>query len=157
MAALLQLAMSVAAVPHLPEEETTPSVDVEIASPDQQHLAAAAAPSMAVFPPAADEEEEEEAVAVLLSGEFFTCWSSLSESTDDETTRRTTTESMFYIPTNGSNDVGRRRRKVRSWSRGSFLGRGSFGMVFEGITNEGVFFAVKEVYLDDQGDRKSVV
>lgn len=133
MAALVQLAMSVAAVPHLPEEETTPSVDVEIASPDQQHLAAAAAPSMAVFPPAADEEEEEEAVAVLLSGEFFTCWSSLSESTDDETTRRTTTESMFYIPMNGSNDVGR-RRKVRSWSRGSFLGRGSFGMVFEGIT-----------------------
>uniref|UniRef100_A0A0E0DCN2 mitogen-activated protein kinase kinase kinase n=1 Tax=Oryza meridionalis TaxID=40149 RepID=A0A0E0DCN2_9ORYZ len=153
MAAQVQLAMPVAAVPHLPAEETTPSVDVEIASPDQQQPAAAAAPSMAVFPPAADDDDEEEAVAVLLSGEFFTCWSSLSESTDDETTRRTTTESMFYIPMNGNNDVGRRRRrrKVRSWSRGSFLGRGSFGMVFEGITNEGVFFAVKEVYLDDQG------
>uniref|UniRef100_A0A0D9W3E8 Protein kinase domain-containing protein n=1 Tax=Leersia perrieri TaxID=77586 RepID=A0A0D9W3E8_9ORYZ len=41
------------------------------------------------------------------------------------------TESMFFIPSNG--DLG--RRKVRSWNRGKFLGRGSFGVVFEGISN----------------------
>lgn len=39
----------------------------------------------------------------------------------------------------------------KSWIKGQMLGRGSFGTVYEGISDAGVFFAVKEVSLVDQG------
>ncbi|KAL6907528.1 hypothetical protein ACP4OV_002567 [Aristida adscensionis] len=100
------------------------------------------------------EEDEDEDAAVLLTleelrlgetSEDFTGTSSLSTVNDDETSS-TTTESMFYISPNG-----RFRRKIRSWNRGMLLGSGSFGTVYEGISDEGVFFAVKEVSLYDQG------
>jgi len=55
-----------------------------------------------------------------------------------------TTGSRIFIPPNG-------RIKIRSWNRGMLLGSGSFGNVYEGISDEGVFFAVKEVSLSDQG------
>uniref|UniRef100_A0A0D3FGH8 mitogen-activated protein kinase kinase kinase n=1 Tax=Oryza barthii TaxID=65489 RepID=A0A0D3FGH8_9ORYZ len=98
-------------------------------------------------------EEEDDAAAVLTleelrlgeTSEEFTGTSSLSTTNDDETSS-TTTESMFYISPNG-----RFRRKIRSWYRGMLLGSGSFGTVFEGISDEGAFFAVKEVCLCDQG------
>ncbi|KAL6644800.1 hypothetical protein ACP70R_016408 [Stipagrostis hirtigluma subsp. patula] len=101
-----------------------------------------------------DPEEEDEDAAVVLTleelrlgetSEEFTGTSSLSTINDDETSS-TTTESMFYISPNG-----RFRRKIRSWNRGMLLGSGSFGTVYEGISDEGVFFAVKEVSLYDQG------
>ena len=60
--------------------------------------------------------------------EGFTGTSSLSTTNDDETCS-TTTESMFYISPNG-----RFRRKIRSWNRGVLLGSGSFGTVYEGIS-----------------------
>uniref|UniRef100_R7W2Y7 mitogen-activated protein kinase kinase kinase n=1 Tax=Aegilops tauschii TaxID=37682 RepID=R7W2Y7_AEGTA len=96
-----------------------------------------------------DAEEDEDAAEVLTledlrlgeSSEEFTGTSSISTTNDDETT-----ESMFYISPNG-----RFKRKIRSWSRGVLLGSGSFGTVYEGISDEGVFFAVKEVSLHDQG------
>ncbi|XP_062216141.1 mitogen-activated protein kinase kinase kinase 1-like [Phragmites australis] len=102
---------------------------------------------------AVDEEEEEDAAVVLTleelrlgeTSEDFTGTSSLSTINDDETSS-TTTESMFHISPNG-----RFRRKIRSWNRGMLLGSGSFGTVYEGISDEGVFFAVKEVSLYDQG------
>ncbi|KAH9315550.1 hypothetical protein KI387_024177, partial [Taxus chinensis] len=45
------------------------------------------------------------------------------------------------------------RFKVRfqSWIKGHVLGSGSFGTVYEGISDGGFFFAVKEVSLVDQG------
>ncbi|KAK2442314.1 mitogen-activated protein kinase kinase kinase [Trifolium repens] len=39
------------------------------------------------------------------------------------------------------------------WQKGEFLGGGSFGSVYEGISDDGIFFAVKEVSLLDQGDQ----
>ncbi|KAK3151114.1 hypothetical protein QOZ80_3AG0241920 [Eleusine coracana subsp. coracana] len=99
-----------------------------------------------------EDEDEDAAVALALeelrlgeTSEDFTGTSSMSTVNDDETSS-TTTESMFYISPNG-----RFRRKIRSWNRGVLLGSGSFGTVYEGISDEGVFFAVKEVSLYDQG------
>jgi mitogen-activated protein kinase kinase kinase 1 len=86
---------------------------------------------------AAEEKDDDEDGAVLLmlddlrleeSSEGFTGTSSLSTTNDDETSS-TTTESMFYISPNG-----RFRRRIRSWNRGMLLGSGSFGTVYEGIS-----------------------
>ncbi|WOL06582.1 mitogen-activated protein kinase kinase kinase 1-like [Canna indica] len=43
------------------------------------------------------------------------------------------------------------RRSMMSWTRGGQLGSGSFGTVFEAISDDGFFLAVKEVSLLDQG------
>jgi mitogen-activated protein kinase kinase kinase 1 len=95
-----------------------------------------------------EEEDEDEAEVLTLddlrlgdTSEEFTGMSSISTTNDDETA-----DPMFYISPNG-----RFKRKIRSWSRGMLLGSGSFGTVYEGISDEGVFFAVKEVPLHDQG------
>ncbi|CAI9103916.1 OLC1v1002511C1 [Oldenlandia corymbosa var. corymbosa] len=45
------------------------------------------------------------------------------------------------------------RRRITSWQKGDFLGSGSFGTVYEGFTDDGFFFAVKEVSLLDQGSQ----
>ncbi|XP_068637442.1 mitogen-activated protein kinase kinase kinase 1-like isoform X2 [Aristolochia californica] len=67
---------------------------------------------------------------------------------DDDDDSSTTTETMFTISPNG-----RFRRSIRSWIRGTCLGSGSFGTVYEGISDDGFFFAVKEVSLLDQGSK----
>uniref|UniRef100_A0A0D9VXY6 Protein kinase domain-containing protein n=1 Tax=Leersia perrieri TaxID=77586 RepID=A0A0D9VXY6_9ORYZ len=92
--------------------------------------------------------------------EGFTGTSSLSTTNDDDSSS-TNTEAMFIISPNG-----KFKKKIKSWMRGALLGSGSFGMVYEGISdtastgvsgkwdwnaNEGAFFAVKEVSLLDQG------
>ncbi|XP_006494295.2 mitogen-activated protein kinase kinase kinase 1-like isoform X3 [Citrus sinensis] len=46
---------------------------------------------------------------------------------------------------------GKYRRRIISWQKGAPLGSGSFGSVYEGFTDDGFFFAVKEVSLQDQG------
>uniref|UniRef100_A0A0E0K5Q2 mitogen-activated protein kinase kinase kinase n=1 Tax=Oryza punctata TaxID=4537 RepID=A0A0E0K5Q2_ORYPU len=43
------------------------------------------------------------------------------------------------------------RRTITSWLKGEHLGSGSFGSVYEAISDDGFFFAVKEVSLVDQG------
>ncbi|KAL6964350.1 mitogen-activated protein kinase kinase kinase [Sarracenia purpurea var. burkii] len=48
---------------------------------------------------------------------------------------------------------GKFKRSIKSWQKGDFLGRGSFGTVHEGFTDDGFFFAVKEVSLLDQGSQ----
>ncbi|KAK3002131.1 hypothetical protein RJ639_022294 [Escallonia herrerae] len=48
---------------------------------------------------------------------------------------------------------GQFSRSIKSWQKGDFLGSGSFGTVYEGFTDDGFFFAVKEVSLLDQGSQ----
>ncbi|CAL5053402.1 unnamed protein product [Urochloa decumbens] len=74
---------------------------------------------------------------------------SLLSTKKDDGTSSTTNESMFYISQNKM--VRKKMIKIRPWNRGVLLGSGSFGTVYEGISNDGVFFAVKEVNLFDQG------
>ncbi|XP_030475704.2 mitogen-activated protein kinase kinase kinase 1-like [Syzygium oleosum] len=45
------------------------------------------------------------------------------------------------------------RRRITSWQKGDLLGSGSFGTVYEGFTDDGFFFAIKEVSLLDQGNQ----
>ncbi|XP_039113770.1 LOW QUALITY PROTEIN: mitogen-activated protein kinase kinase kinase 1-like [Dioscorea cayenensis subsp. rotundata] len=52
------------------------------------------------------------------------------------------------VNSSGGNSDGRR---IDSWIRVRLLGSGSFGTFFEGISDDGFFFAVKEVSLLDQG------
>ncbi|CAL5039857.1 unnamed protein product [Urochloa decumbens] len=68
---------------------------------------------------------------------------SLTMSDDD--TSSTTTEAKTISPDD------RFKPKIKSWIRGAHLGHGSFGWVYEGISDEGYFFAVKELSSLDQG------
>ncbi|GMI78415.1 MAPK/ERK kinase kinase 1 [Hibiscus trionum] len=72
---------------------------------------------------------------------------SFTTSNDDDSSS-TTTEPMSTISPNG-----RFKRTITSWQKGDLLGRGSFGSVYEGISDDGFFFAVKEVSLLDQGSQ----
>ncbi|XP_039059388.1 mitogen-activated protein kinase kinase kinase 1-like [Hibiscus syriacus] len=72
---------------------------------------------------------------------------SFTTSNDDDSSS-TTTEPMSNISPNG-----RFKRTITYWQKGDLLGRGSFGSVYEGISEDGFFFAVKEVSLLDQGSQ----
>ncbi|KAI4299024.1 hypothetical protein L6164_032519 [Bauhinia variegata] len=56
-------------------------------------------------------------------------------------------EPIYNVSPNGS------FRCTFSWQKGEILGQGSFGTVYEGFTDDGFFFAVKEVSLLDQGSQ----
>ncbi|KAJ4967513.1 hypothetical protein NE237_019362 [Protea cynaroides] len=64
-------------------------------------------------------------------------WTSNDEDSSSSTT-------PFTISPNGSF-----RRNITSWQTGNVLGSGSFGIVYEAITDDGFFFAVKEISLLD--------
>ncbi|XP_050263156.1 mitogen-activated protein kinase kinase kinase 1-like [Quercus robur] len=57
------------------------------------------------------------------------------------------------IPVYSFSPRGKLRRSISSWQKGELLGSGSFGTVYEGYTEDGYFFAVKEVSLLDQGSQ----
>ncbi|THU60881.1 hypothetical protein C4D60_Mb07t17400 [Musa balbisiana] len=90
-----------------------------------------------------EEEFEELRLGETLDG--FTGTSSYLPMNDDDT-HSMTTKTMFNISPNG-----KLKRKIKSWMRGVLLGSGSYGKVYEGISDDGVFFAIKEVSLLDQG------
>ncbi|KAJ4835407.1 hypothetical protein Tsubulata_014439 [Turnera subulata] len=99
---------------------------------------------------AANEKRGEEEEDNLLRTEEFPVLSescSFTTSNDDDSSS-STTEPMSYISPNG-----RIRRIITDWQKGELLGRGSFGSVYEGISDDGFFFAVKEVSLLDQGSQ----
>ncbi|XP_011074882.1 mitogen-activated protein kinase kinase kinase 1 isoform X1 [Sesamum indicum] len=72
---------------------------------------------------------------------------SFTTSSNDDDSSSTTTE-----PTSSISPNGKYRHIIEDWQKGDLLGRGSFGSVYEGIADDGFFFAVKEVSLLDQGD-----
>ncbi|KAF3967343.1 hypothetical protein CMV_008648 [Castanea mollissima] len=57
------------------------------------------------------------------------------------------------IPVYSFSPRGKLSGNISSWQEGEFLGSGSFGTVYEGITEDGFFFAVKEVSLLDLGSQ----
>ncbi|KAL6512076.1 hypothetical protein OROGR_021673 [Orobanche gracilis] len=72
---------------------------------------------------------------------------SFTTSSNDDDSSSTTTEQTLSISPNG-----RFRCVITEWQNGELLGRGSFESVYEGIADDGFFFAVKEVSLLDQAD-----
>ncbi|KAL2893017.1 Mitogen-activated protein kinase kinase kinase 1 [Bienertia sinuspersici] len=68
--------------------------------------------------------------------------------TNDDDSSSSTTEPVSIISPNGVCKVN-----ISQWEKGSQLGKGSFGTVYEGISCEGFFFAVKEVSLLEQGSQ----
>lgn len=85
----------------------------------------------------------------LRAGELIICSGSCSfTTTNDDDSSSTTTEPVSIISPNSGC-----RLNITHWDKGMLLGRGSFGTVYEGISSEGVFFAVKEVSLLEQGSQ----
>ncbi|XP_047960300.1 mitogen-activated protein kinase kinase kinase 1-like isoform X1 [Salvia hispanica] len=72
---------------------------------------------------------------------------SFTASSNDDDSSSTTTDPVSSVSPNGGF-----RRVISSWQKGDLLGSGSFGSVYEGIADDGVFFAIKEVSLLDQGE-----
>ncbi|KAF5204860.1 kinase [Thalictrum thalictroides] len=105
-----------------------------------------------------DEDEAEGMVGVIIEreevdgvriGETTILSESCSFSTsNDDDSSSTTTDPMYIISPNV-----RFRRNIKSWTKGTLLGSGSFGTVYEGFSDDGFFFAVKEVSLLDQGNQ----
>ncbi|XWS15077.1 hypothetical protein CRYUN_Cryun35bG0063300 [Craigia yunnanensis] len=96
-----------------------------------------------------NEENAKEEENLMRIGETAMLSASCSFTTsNDDDSSSTTTEPMSNISPNG-----RFKRTITYWEKGELLGRGSFGSVFEGISDDGFFFAVKEVSLLDQGSQ----
>ncbi|KAF0931277.1 hypothetical protein E2562_002624 [Oryza meyeriana var. granulata] len=66
-----------------------------------------------------------------------------------EATRESTSREIEHLISPSPHT--RFRRSITSWSKGEHLGSGSFGSVYEAISDDGFFFAVKEVSLVEQG------
>ncbi|XP_039041669.1 mitogen-activated protein kinase kinase kinase 1-like isoform X1 [Hibiscus syriacus] len=95
-----------------------------------------------------NEENSEEENLMRIGETAALSESCLSTTSNDEDSSSSTTE-----PTSTISPNGRFKRTITYWEKGELLGRGSFGSVFEGISDDGFFFAVKEVSLLDQGSQ----
>ncbi|QCE00393.1 mitogen-activated protein kinase kinase kinase 1 [Vigna unguiculata] len=94
------------------------------------------------------EREEEESAASI--ADIVDEFSGFSTSNEDDSSSTTTGPNSSNISPNG-----RIKRVITAgnWQKGELLGRGSFGYVYEGISEDGFFFAVKQVSLLDQGNQ----
>ncbi|KAL9234654.1 hypothetical protein vseg_009502 [Gypsophila vaccaria] len=72
---------------------------------------------------------------------------SFTTSNDDDSSSTTTEPVSVISPNSGC------RFNITEWDKVELLGKGSFGTVYKGYTSEGIFFAVKEVSLLEQGSR----
>ncbi|KAL1533685.1 mitogen-activated protein kinase kinase kinase [Salvia divinorum] len=95
-----------------------------------------------------DEDEEDERRRRMAREENFVLSApcSFTTSSNDDDSSSTTTDPVSSVSPNG-----RFRRVISTWQKGDLLGSGSFGSVYEGIADDGFFFAIKEVSLLDQG------
>lgn len=57
----------------------------------------------------------------------------------------------------GISPHGSLKRTISSWMKGGLLGRGSFGTVYEAISHDGFFFAVKEIFMDQGSSKQSIL
>lgn len=94
-----------------------------------------------------EEDEENSTRRIIGVSRLLSESSSFTTTSNDDDSSSSTTERMSIISPNG-----RFTRIITRWERGGLLGRGTFGSVYEGISDDGFFFAVKEVSLLDQGD-----
>ncbi|PRQ21594.1 putative mitogen-activated protein kinase kinase kinase STE-STE11 family [Rosa chinensis] len=112
-------------------------------------------------PSSSDEEDEEEELEEELEGEDVVAdeiretvansgGCSFTTSNDDDSSS-TTTDPSNISPNGRFSPNGKPKLIVTSWEKGDLLGSGSFGSVYEGISDGGCFIAVKEVSLLDQG------
>ncbi|KAI9097489.1 hypothetical protein K1719_025260 [Acacia pycnantha] len=91
------------------------------------------------------EEDNASRLANAVAG-FWGC--SFTTSNEDDSSSSSTGPRSTNISPNV-----RFRRIIANWQKGELLGRGSFGSVYEGISGDGFFFAVKEVSLLDPGSQ----
>ncbi|CAB4267016.1 unnamed protein product [Prunus armeniaca] len=73
---------------------------------------------------------------------------SFTTSNDDDSSSTTTVS-----PNERFSPNGRLKLKITHWEKGELLGSGSFGSVYEAISDCGCFIAVKEVSLLDKGSQ----
>ncbi|CAA6664316.1 unnamed protein product [Spirodela intermedia] len=91
-----------------------------------------------------DQEDEKEVRLVVIPADRTGSCSS-SNSMDDDSPSAIV-EGMYTI-----SPYGKLKRNMVYWEKGRRLGSGSFGTVYEAISDNGFFFAIKEVSLLDQG------
>ncbi|XP_009777785.1 mitogen-activated protein kinase kinase kinase 1-like [Nicotiana sylvestris] len=83
------------------------------------------------------------------SGESTSAVSNISSNSQSDESYTLILKPVYSVSPNGS-------PSIKSWQKGDFLGSGSFGTVYEGFTDDGFFFAVKEVSLFDPGNQQSL-
>lgn len=76
-----------------------------------------------------------------------------SISDEDEESVGNTLSDNISEPVHNVSPNGSSRLRITSWQKGELLGRGSNRTVYEGISNDGSFFAIKEVSLLDPGSK----
>ncbi|CAI9787021.1 unnamed protein product [Fraxinus pennsylvanica] len=99
------------------------------------------------------EEDNMRSIVMRRENGMLSVSPSFTTSNDDDSS------STMTEPTSNISPNGRFRCFIMDWQKGELLGRGSFGSVYEGISDRGIFFAVKEVSLLDQGEegKQSIV
>lgn len=90
-----------------------------------------------------EEKQEDDRGAEVKRGRS---WVLSSSSSGGESFTSSTEKAVYSVSKDGKFKV-----RFDSWIKGNMLGRGSFGTVYEGISDTGFFFAVKEVSLVEQG------
>ncbi|KAL2339840.1 hypothetical protein Fmac_007780 [Flemingia macrophylla] len=100
--------------------------------------------------------KREEEVSVDNAARFAEIVAGLSESSSFSTSNEDDSSSSTTDPKSTNISPNARIKRIitaGSWQKGEFLGGGSFGSVYEGISDDGFFFAVKEVSLLDPGNQ----
>ncbi|XP_078157531.1 mitogen-activated protein kinase kinase kinase 1-like [Carex rostrata] len=103
-----------------------------------------------------EQSQEEDGEGVRVGETVNGCAESISKKEDVTVKMRTNSREergeVFGISPHGS-----LKRTISSWMKGGLLGRGSFGTVYEAISHDGFFFAVKEIFMDRGSSKQSIL